>query len=230
MPDDKFVTLNKDLCHLLELGRCDAIAPSSAASAASADSRSLLAYANLFLAAAAMKTTLSRILGSLFWLAAFAIYGWAAEKNPPGDIPDDQVFVSYKSPASGYSLKVPEGWSRSEKGPSVEFVDKFDGVAVTVDAVANAPTIKDVVSRLEKSVQGFKVTTAKQIQLPAGSALLIKYESESAPNPVTNKRIHLEDEACVFYKNGNMAILTLWAPVGADNVDQWKLISESFRW
>jgi hypothetical protein len=60
--------------------------------------------------------------------------------------------------------------------------------------------------------------------------LLIKYESESEANPVTNKRIHLEDEAYVFYKNGKMAILTVWAPAGADNADQWKLISESFRW
>ena len=75
----------------------------------------------------------------------------------------------------------------------------------------------------------FKVVSTKQIRLPAGPALLIKYESESEANPVTNKRIHLEDEAYAFYKNGRMAILTVWAPAGADNADQWKLISESFR-
>jgi hypothetical protein len=154
----------------------------------------------------------------------------AAEKNPPGDIPDDQVFVPYTSAASGYSLKVPEGWARSEKGSDVDFTDKFDGVAVIVDAAAAPPTIKDVVARLGKAEKGFKVVKTNEIRLPAGSVLLVKYESESEANPVTNKRIRLEDEAYVFYKNGKMAILILWAPVGADNADQWRLISESFRW
>ena len=178
-----------------------------------------------------MKTPLSRILShAAFSLALFVTSSRAAEKNPPGDIPDDQVFVPYTSSAGGYSLKVPEGWARSEKGSDVGFIDKFDGVAVIVDAAATPPTVKDVVARLGKSEKGFKVTSAKEIRLPAGSALLVKYESESEANPVTNKRVRLEDEAYVFYKNGKIAILILWAPSGADNADQWKLISESFRW
>jgi hypothetical protein len=39
------------------------------------------------------------------------------EKNPPGDSPDNQVFVQYSSPA-GFSLKVPEGCSRSVAPPA----------------------------------------------------------------------------------------------------------------
>jgi hypothetical protein len=179
---------------------------------------------------ASMRTPLYRILYVAFCLALFAISGRAAEKNPPGDIPDDQVFIPYTSSASGYSLKVPEGWARSEKGSDVQFIDKFDGVAVIVDATATPPTMKDVVTRLGKAEKVFKVISTKDIRLPAGSALLVKYESESEANPVTNKRIRLEDEAYAFYKNGKIAILILWAPVGADNADQWKLISESFRW
>ena len=178
-----------------------------------------------------MNNSLSRVLGSFVGcLLVLATPALAAEKNPPGDIPDDQVFVPYTSSAGGYSLKVPEGWARREKGSDVGFIDKFDGVAVIVDTVATAPTSKDVIARLEKAERDFKVVSTKQIRLPAGPALLIKYESESEANPVTNKRIHLEDEAYVFYKNGKMAILTVWAPAGADNADQWKLISESFRW
>jgi len=163
-------------------------------------------------------------------MVALTASALAAEKNPPGDIPDDQVFVPYTSAAGGYSLKVPEGWARSEKGSDVDFIDKFDGVAVIVDPVTAAPTTKDVVAKLEKSERGFKAVGTKEIRLPAGPALLIKYECESDANPVTNKRIRLEDEVYVFYKNGKMAILTVWAPAGADNADQWKLISESFRW
>ena len=36
----------------------------------------------------------------------------APEKNPPGDIPDTQVFVEYRSAGGGYQLEVPEGWAR----------------------------------------------------------------------------------------------------------------------
>ena len=185
----------------------------------------------LFPGSIPMNNSLSRVLGSVVGcLLVLATPALAAEKNPPGDIPDDQVFVPYMSSAGGYSLKVPEGWARREKGSDVGFIDKFDGVAVIVDTVATAPIAKDVIARLEKAERDFKVVSTKQIRLPAGPALLIKYESESEANPVTNKRIHLEDEAYVFYKNGKMAILTVWAPAGADNADQWKLISESFRW
>jgi hypothetical protein len=34
----------------------------------------------------------------------------------------------------------------------------------------------------------------------------------------------------VFYKNGKEAMLTVWAPLGADNVDQWNRMAKSFRW
>jgi hypothetical protein len=178
-----------------------------------------------------MTRHVARILSyAVFWIAALTGSALATEKNPPGDIPDDQVFVPYTSSAGGYSLRVPEGWARSEKGSDVGFIDKFDGVAVIVDTVAITPTAKDIVAKLEKSERGFKAVSAKEVRLPAGPALLIKYECESEANPVTNKRIRLEDEVYVFYKNGKMAILTVWAPAGADNTDQWRLISESFRW
>ena len=178
-----------------------------------------------------MKSHLAQILSrAVCLILALAAPALAAEKNPPGDIPDDQVFVPYTSSVSGYSLKVPEGWARSEKGSDVQFVDKFDGIAVVVDAAATALTTKDVVAKLGKAEKGFKVIRTNDIRLPSGPALFVKYESDSEVNPVTNKRVRLEDEAYAFYKNGKIAILILWAPVGADNADQWKLISESFRW
>ena len=64
-----------------------------------------------------MKHPLSQVLGcTVCCIGALAVSALAAEKNPPGDIPDDQVFVAYTSRAGGYSLKVPEGWARTEKG------------------------------------------------------------------------------------------------------------------
>ncbi|HZC35549.1 MAG TPA: PsbP-related protein [Chthoniobacterales bacterium] len=178
-----------------------------------------------------MKTSLSLILSeTLICLFLSTAPAWATEKNPPGDIPDDQVFVSYTSSAGGYTLKVPEGWSRSERGSDVDFIDKFDGVAVAVSSATAPPTAKDIMAGLAKPEKAVRVVSTKDIQLPAGKVLLVKYESDSEANPVTNKRVRLENEAYVFYKNGKTATLTLWAPKGADNADQWKLMSESFRW
>ena len=58
----------------------------------------------------------------------------------------------------------------------------------------------------------------------------IRYSSNSEPNAVTNKRIRLDNETIVFFNNGKEAALTLWAPQGADNADQWNRMSGSFRW
>jgi len=60
---------------------------------------------------------------SIFLSVAVVASSLAAEKNPPGDIPDNQVFLKYASAAGGYSLKVPEGWARIEDGADVSFTD-----------------------------------------------------------------------------------------------------------
>ena len=66
----------------------------------------------------------------------------AQEQNPPGDIPDNQVFVSYHSDAGGYSLDIPEGWARSQTGPNVSFVDKLDSIKVEITSGSAAPTVR----------------------------------------------------------------------------------------
>src|SRR5437016_1761173 len=52
------------------------------------------------------------------------------ETNPPGDIPDNQAFVTFTPPAGGYSIKVPEGWARTDNAGGVSFTDKFNTVQV----------------------------------------------------------------------------------------------------
>jgi hypothetical protein len=47
---------------------------------------------------------------------------------------------------------------------------------------------------------------------------------------VTGKQVRLENNFYLFLKNGKLALLTLWAPLGSDNVDQWNLIANSFKW
>ena len=61
----------------------------------------------------------------------------APEVNPPGDIPDDQVFVAYTPPAGGFSVKVPEGWARSEQGGAVVFTDNLNSIRMETVAAAS---------------------------------------------------------------------------------------------
>lgn len=158
----------------------------------------------------------------------------APETNPVGDIPDTQAFVKYTSGQGGYELDVPEGWARSESGMDVSFADKLDGVKVIITDTTSTPTLSSVqaawIPALQKSVRAVQVGGVKEVALPGGKAMLVDYTSNSEPNVVTGKQSRLENNAYLFYNNGKLAVLTLWAPVGADNVDQWRRMSQSFKW
>jgi hypothetical protein len=158
----------------------------------------------------------------------------APEVNPPGDIPDSQAFIKYSNTAGGYELEVPEGWARAETGGNVTFISKLDGVSVTVAPTTPAPTAASVPAKEAKLIQSqgraVSITGVSETNLPGGKAVVLKYASNSEPNPVTNKRVRLESVAYFFYRNGKEVTLTVWAPQGADNVDQWNRMANSFHW
>jgi hypothetical protein len=159
----------------------------------------------------------------------------APEKNPPGDIPDSQVFITYTSPTGRYAVEAPEGWARVEHGTDVEFTDKFDGQQVALSERATPPTVssvqRDQAQALQQHGRAVKIQGVKTRSMPQGNAVVyLVYTSNSAPDPVTGKQIRLDNITYYFHHQGTLAALTLWAPRGADNADQWKRISESFRW
>ncbi|MFM0557255.1 hypothetical protein P0D69_40800 [Paraburkholderia sediminicola] len=155
------------------------------------------------------------------------------EKNPPGDIPDTQVFVTYRSPA-GFSLEVPEGWARKERRDGARFADKYNIVDISAAPAASAPTASSVTAHeaaeLARTGHAVKIGAIKNVSLRSGPAVLIAYTSNSEPNPVTNKRLRLENHRYLIYRGGTLATLDLSAPLGADNADQWNLMSNSFQW
>lgn len=158
----------------------------------------------------------------------------APEKNPPGDIPDNQAFVKYASSQGGYELEVPEGWARKENGKNVTFTDKLDGFSVHISGITQKPSPDRIKNnqamQLKKEGRAVVIRSIKNTKSANGPAVRMVYESNSEPNPVTDKQVRLENEVYFFYKDGELADLRLWAPLGSDNVDQWKRISDSFRW
>ena len=58
------------------------------------------------------------------------------EVNPPGDIPDSQVFIRFDSP-DGFSFKAPEGWARSDADHRSTFSDKYNRIAISTSDWTN---------------------------------------------------------------------------------------------
>ncbi len=154
------------------------------------------------------------------------------EVSPPGDIPDSQVFITFKSKA-GFSIKVPEGWARKDGGDTTAFANKYDLVTVILTDLAMPLDLtyakQTLVPEIEKG-RAVKIDRITDVDLPGGKAIKISYSENSEPNSVTNKQIRMESERYFFTVNGKLATVYLSAPLGSDNVDQWLLMSSSFRW
>jgi hypothetical protein len=158
----------------------------------------------------------------------------ATETPPPGDIPDNQAFVPYSPADHAYSIKVPEGWAMTQAGQATLFTDKFNSIRVEKLAAATAPTVASAtaneVPAIKAMAHGFVPGTVTTVARTAGTAITITYRADSAPNPVTGKVVVEAVERYEFWRNGTEVVLTLAAPVGSDNVDPWRKVTDSFGW
>jgi hypothetical protein len=157
-----------------------------------------------------------------------------AENNPPGDIPDTTVYVTYRSPAGHLVLKVPEGWSRKSAPTSSTFTSNLNSISIAWMPMTGAPTAgatrATTVRALQAATLAFRLQTVRTVTLAGGPAVEIVYQMNSAPNPVTGRQYRLVIERFEFYHKGRGAVLSLSSAVGSDNVDPWRIVSESFRW
>ncbi|MEU1409080.1 hypothetical protein ABZ471_43735 [Streptomyces sp. NPDC005728] len=156
------------------------------------------------------------------------------ESNPPGDIPDNQAYVPYRPTGSGFTIKVPEGWARTQRGTAAVFTDKLNRVRVETVSTSSAPTVASVTNKVVPQLSGqvpkFSGAQVTQVKRHAGPVVLLKYQGDSAPDPVTGKVVRDAFERYAFYRQGHEVDLTLSGPVNADNVDPWRIISDSFAW
>src|SRR5947209_8838974 len=155
-------------------------------------------------------------------------------KNPPGDIPDTQAYVRYTVPASGFSVKVPEGRSQQRSGGAVVFTDKLNTIRLESRPASAALTVaaarRTEVAQLQRTVKGFQPGTVSQVARTAGPAVRITYFAQAPVNPVTGKSGTDAVERYVFFHRGRNAVVTVSGPKGADNVDPWRLVTDSLRW
>jgi hypothetical protein len=180
---------------------------------------------------ATITTTTTRTAAKTTNAAANGPGALQAEANATaaGDIPDNQVFLVFRSPGAGYSMKYPEGWAQQGTGNQVSFRDKNNIVRVVVGAGAAATpaSVRADVGRLH----GVQIRAVPQTTTISGApAVKVVYSSESAPNPVTGKRVKLVVDRYYLWKSGRRAVVDLGTPEGVDNVDAYRLMIESFRW
>jgi len=156
------------------------------------------------------------------------------ESNPPGDIPDNQAFVTYPGVSGHYTVEVPEGWARTSSGDSASFTDKLNAITAVETAAPSAPTVASAtatqVPALASSVPKFQLVKVATFTRAGGSGVLITYLADSPANPVTGKVVRDAVESFLFWKNGQLVTLSLSGPQSADNVDPWAKVSGSFRW
>lgn len=158
----------------------------------------------------------------------------ATEFSPPGDIPDSTAYVPYSIPGASLRLSVPEGWSRSSKHGVTTFTDKLNSVDIQVVRQRKAPTVASArrteVPKFALAVSHFSLNRITSVTRQSGPAVLVTYQQDSMVDPVTAKVIRDAVERYEFWRAGKEAIITLSGPVGADNVDPWRTVTDSVAW
>ncbi len=158
----------------------------------------------------------------------------ANDVSEAGDIPDTQAFVPFTYPAGRIMVKVPEGWAGSETAGTVRFADRFNAVELSSTNRPSAPTVasatQDEVPALRASVPGFASPNVSTVIRPAGPVVVVTYQADSPKDAVTGASRRLTVERYEYWKDGTETIVTVSAPIGADNVDPWKTVTGSVAW
>jgi hypothetical protein len=155
-----------------------------------------------------------------------------AQQTAAGDIPDNQVFLTFRDAGVGYSIKYPEGWAQRGSGDLVTFQDKNNLVQITVDAGAQITVARATteMARLGQQTPSLSFEPPTRVVLSGKPAVKVVYSTESAANPVTGKRVKLVVDRYYVPGPGKHAVLDLGTPEGVDNLDAYRLMSESFTW
>jgi hypothetical protein len=155
-----------------------------------------------------------------------------AQQTAAGDIPDNQVFLTYRDPGEGYTVKVPEGWARTGSGSRVTFRDKNNVVRIEIASGSRTTmaAARAELARAARTTPSLHVQQAKAGTAAGKPVIEVVYSTVSSPSPVTGKRVTLVVDRYYVPGAGKHAVIDLGTPQGVDNVDAYRLMIESFRW
>lgn len=148
-------------------------------------------------------------------------------------IPAAEVFVSYAPRNGGFSLRYPKGWRQQDVQGATTFSDGYNEISVTTSTQRTAPTTGSVRSNYLVALRpllGFKLGTVDTVSRPAGQAVRIVYQATSVPDRFTGQRVPLDNERYLFWRNGQLLVLTVSTPHGIDNARAWQTVTDSLAW
>jgi hypothetical protein len=156
-----------------------------------------------------------------------------AKSAGTGDIPDNQAFLTFTDPAAGYSIRYPEGWTRTRRSREVTFSDRANVIRIAV-APGATPTSARVTAELARLRRADPTIAARgvpqHLTIEGSPVLKVTYTRLSKPDPITGKRLPLTIDRYEYARAGKTATVDLGTPKGVDNVDAYRMISRSFRW
>jgi len=148
-----------------------------------------------------------------------------------GDIPDNAVFLTYRSAAWGFSIQYVEGWQVTTQTDGVTIRDKDSSETVRV-----VPLPKDVPAYVTgtdlpalQATPGFRLVKRDTAQVGSQAHVHLAYHAAADPDPVTGKQVSSTIDR--FYVPGpGLAIVSLSTPDGVDNVDAFRQMITSLKW
>lgn len=156
------------------------------------------------------------------------------ESNSPGDIPDNQVLCAVHGAGRRGVGQGTRGTGPLHHGHSDAVHDKVTRIKIGPSAAGSAPTVASLtrgdVPKLKSSVSNFNLGKVTIERRAGRMVVLVRYQGDSPQDPVTGKVVRDAFERYVYYHNGQRLDLTLSGPTNADNVDPWRIVSESVRW
>ncbi|MFI5034954.1 MAG: hypothetical protein ACHQFZ_01975 [Acidimicrobiales bacterium] len=130
-------------------------------------------------------------------------------------------------------ISLPDGWSSRTSSSAIHFTSTVNSIDVSWRTdPAGLPELslaRSDVAALRRSLAHFQFLSLHPVALAGGPAVLVEYRATSSPDPVTGRNYRLIVERFTFVKRTRVLILSLSSPIGADNVDPWRIISQSVR-
>jgi hypothetical protein len=148
-----------------------------------------------------------------------------------GDIPDNAVFLTYRSGAWRFSIQYVEGWQVTTENDGVVIRDKDSSETVQVTQLP--PDIAAYVANTDlallRAMDGFRLVRQDRAKVGSKVFIHLVYHIPSPPDPVTGKQVPSTVDR--FYVPGpGRAIVSLATPDGVDNVDAFRQMITSFKW
>lgn len=161
----------------------------------------------------------------------------AGVTEPPGgttsgDVPDNAVFLTYKSASPGFSVQYVEGWQVTPQADGVVIRDKDS--SETVRVVAAQSDVAGYVASTDlpalQAQPGFSLIKQDTVQVGGATYIHLNFHQMSPPDSVTGKQVPQTADRYYVPGSRGLAIVSLATPDGVDNVDAFRQMIESFTW